>query len=291
MSLLNFVRAVRQMSDGPMARPVKLRWQLQSFLDKENVGACFGVFRSFDDARAWLPRSEEFDHAALAAEYVDIRAKRIFAYDYPVMWWLERAFEDGACTVLDLGGSVGVHYYGYRRYLEMPAKLAWRVVEVPSMVGVGQALAIAKGASALAFTDDMRQALMATPSDIWNASGALQYLEDARPGSLLRQCVVRPRHILLNKLPLYGGEDFVTTQNLGDGRFAPVHVYNRRRFIEDIEQFGYTLWDRWDVPERSLYLPGHPEKTIPGFTGLYFVDSATLPPSSRTPPYRLPVGA
>lgn len=276
MSLLSVVRTARQILDGPLVRPARVHLGRQQFLSREGWGAHFGVFDSFAAARAWLPRSPEFDHAALAAEYVDVRSKKVFAYDYPVMQWLQRAFQGGATSVLDIGGSVGVHYYAYHRYFDMPANLSWHVVEVPAMVAIGQDLAVQNGATALHFMDDLDRTATTRTHDVWLSAGALHYLEDARPERLLKLCAVRPKHILLNKLPLYGGEDFVTTQNIGEGSFAPLHVYNRARFIHNIKELGYTLWDKWAVHERSMYLPGHPDRSFPSFTGLYFVDSESV---------------
>ena len=69
---------------------------------------------------------------------------------------------------------------------------------------------------------------------------------------------------------MYDGEDYVTAQNIGAGCFAPMHVYNRQRLISEIEVLGYALCDEWQVPERSLYLPGFPERCIPAHSGLYF---------------------
>ncbi|HEY4555489.1 MAG TPA: hypothetical protein VIG68_03520, partial [Lysobacter sp.] len=59
-------------------------------------------------------------------------------------------------------------------------------------------------------------------------------------------------------------------QNLGAGSFAPYYVYNDADLIDEIEQAGYTLVDRWDVPERQLYLPDQPTRFIKKFSGLYF---------------------
>lgn len=261
---------VRQILEGPVARPALQRWRRRRFFSEAGFAGCFGLFKSFAEARSSLPPSPEFDHAALAAEYVDVRTKKIFAYDYPVMWWLERAFRDGATKVLDIGGSVGVHFYAYRRYFEMPKDLSWRVVEVPAIAAIGREMASKPDAEAgaLSFAEDLAQALPG--NDIWISAGALHYLDNARPAQLLQQCGQRPRHILLNKVPLYGGEDYVTTQNIGAGCFAPMHVYNRRRFVKEVEALGYTLREQWQVPERSIDLPGFPEHCVPVYSGLYF---------------------
>jgi len=265
-------QAVREFLEGPITRPALLRWRHRQFMSPEGLGFYFGLYDSFPAARESLPKSPEFDQDALAAEYVDIRAKKVFAYDYPVMWWLDHAFRRGAASVLDIGGSVGVHYYAYRRYMDMPPALSWRVVEVPAMVSIGRQLAAEHQAGALSFTDDLDRTVTDATADIWISAGAIHYFVDARPNLLLGHCAVRPRHIILNKLPLYGGEDYVTTQNIGEGSFTPLHVYNKRRFIQDIEAQGYTLKDEWPVHERSLYLPGYPERSFPSFTGLYFSD-------------------
>ena len=274
MSLSSPLHIIRRLLGGTFSR-------LATPLERSSYGAYSGVFNDFESARASLPTNPGFDHEALAAEYVDIRTKKVFAYDYPVMWWLEHAFLGGASSVLDIGGSVGVHYYAYRRYFDMPADLEWRVVEVPAMIAVGRSLAEKHGATALSFVEDLNRAVATIASDLWISAGAVQYIEDGRPDSLLKRCVVRPRHVLLNKLPLYGGVDFVTTQNIGEGSFAPLHVYNRARFIRDMRLLGYTLRDQWPVYERSLHLPGHPERSFPSFTGLYFVDSESSEPPSE----------
>ena len=261
---------IREFLEGPVTRPALVRWRRHQFLAKEGHGFYFGLFDSFRAARAWLPSNPEFNNEALATEYVEVRTRQVFAYDYPVMWWLDRAFRHGARNVLDIGGSVGVHYYAYRLYMEMPPGVTWLVVEVPAIVPIGRKLATERPAAGLVFTADLEEALTSAGAEILISAGALQYMEDARPGDLLKRSKKMPMHVLLNKLPLYEGEDFVTTQNIGEGCFAPMHVFNRDRLIRAVEELGYTLRDRWAVHERSLYLPGNPERSFPSFTGLYF---------------------
>ncbi len=261
--------AVRSVLASPLLRPAVMRLRRAQFLSNVGNGLCYGVFDSFEAARAWLPRTPEFNVASLADEHMQVRLKHVFEYDYPVMWALEHALMQGATRILDIGGSVGVHYYAYAAYLEMPPGLDWQIVEVPTMVALGRALGQRNEASALRFTDNLNEALR-EEHDIWLSAGALQYLEDARPNRLLEQTTTTPRYIVLNKLPLYEGEDFVTTQNIGDGSFAPFHVYNRSRLVRDIEAAGYRLKDQWPVHERSLDLPGFPERSFPTFSGLCF---------------------
>jgi putative methyltransferase (TIGR04325 family) len=266
-------QTLRKIFEGPLTRWAFLRWRRAQFFSQIGLGSNFGLFTNFAEARNWLPANPEFDHSALATEYVNVRTKQVFAYDYPVMWWLERAFREGATRVLDIGGSVGVHFHAYRRYLEMPQDLSWRVVDVPAITVIGREIARRTTSTGLSFVDDLNHALGG--NDVWMAAGSLHYLEGVRPGNLLERCGVRPRHILLNKLPLYDGGDYVTAQNIGAGCFAPMYVYNRQRYIAEIESLGYTLRDQWQDHERSVYLPGYPARCFPTHSGLYFERSST----------------
>ena len=136
---------------------------------------------------------------------------------------------------------------------------------------IAQALADKNGATALSFSSDLGGAMSSDRREVWISAGAIQYISDAHPASLLEKCGAHPRHILLNKLPLYDGEDFVTTQNIGEGSFWPVHVYNKTNFIRSVESMGYILCDAWDVHERSMQIPCQPEHSFASFSGLYFL--------------------
>ena len=265
------IHLLRQFLEGPLTRPALMRWRHRQFLSAEGFASYSGVFHSFEEARQSLPPSPEFDDEALTEEYVSVRTRKIFAYDYPVLWWLAEAFGKGGHSVLDIGGSVGVHYYAYQQFLEMPQGLRWTVAEVPSVARVGQRLASERQVESLVFTTDLDDAVAHSDADIWMAAGSLQYLDNPSVPQFLRRSSKRPQHIFLNKLPLYGGDTFVTTQNLGGNCFAPVHVFNRTEFVESIVAEGFVLRDEWAVPERSLYVPGFSERNISCFSGLYFV--------------------
>ena len=84
--------------------------------------------------------------------------------------------------------------------------------------------------------------------------------------------------MIINKLPLYDGPAFVTLQNIGDGAFAPFHVYQRRRFIAEVEAAGYRLVEAWQTPERELQLFDAPPGSSGAFSGLYF---ARTTPTAR----------
>lgn len=260
-----------------LAEPIKrlpliLRWREQRhlayFLSEAGFTSFYGIFRSFPEARDSLPKSKEHNQRALAAEYVEVRCHRVFAYDYPVIYWLSEAFRSGATSVFDIGGSVGVHYHAYKKLLAYPQSLTWQVCDLPDIAQIGRELAECSAATRLTFTETLDPG--SVQADVWISAGAIHYIEDARPSSLLAGCKHPPRHLILNKLPLYEGGDFVSAQNIGAHSFAPQYVYNRQRFVTDIESLGFHLVDSWDVPECSFYLPGHPEKSFGKYSGLYF---------------------
>ena len=275
MSMSGAIGAARRIIGVSTHRTPWSDWEEIEFHSLQGLGAYWGVYGSFAEARAALPENPGFDLPALASEYINVRTKRVYEYDRPVMRWLEKAFGSGASAVLDIGGSVGAHYYAYRKYLRMPGALCWEIVEVPAIAAIGRDLALQHQATALSFTTNLSEAVLARSHDVWIAAEALQYVEDGHLANLLDKSSTRPTHVLLNKIPLYRGEDFVTTQNLGEGSYAPLYVYNKRRFIRSIEERGYTLKDCWDVNERWMYIPGHPKRSFKRLTGLYFADNRT----------------
>ncbi|HEY4556485.1 MAG TPA: methyltransferase, TIGR04325 family [Lysobacter sp.] len=257
-----------QIKQLPFVQRLLEQRRLAFFQSPEGFTSHYGVFESFDAAREFLPPTREYDLEVLGREYVHERMHRVYAYDYPVMLWLQRAFDDGARGVFDIGGSVGVAYFGYAKYLDYPEALDWQVYEVPAICALGRRIAEGEGAHALGFVDRIDPARV--DADVWLSAGAIHCIEDAQAHELLGRCRRKPRHIILNKLPLYAGDDFVSTQNIGEGSFSPHYVYNRERYIRNIEAVGYRLVDAWDVPERSFHLPGHPERSFRKYSGLYF---------------------
>ena len=258
----------------PVIRTWRNRRQYAHFLSDKGLHSHYGVFNSFAHAREKLPSSRGFDQRELANTYANIKMHRLYPYDYPVIYWLSRAFFEGSTSVFDIGGSVGVHYHAYRRILAYPVDVKWQVSELPAIVQVGRDIAARLGISELSFTDSLQ--MKQVQADVWISSGALQYIEDARPRRLLADCLKRPAHIILNKIPAYDGEEFIVAQNAGRGAYVPSIVYNRSRLINEIESMNYRLVDSWEVPNRNFYLPSHPEKTFDAFSGMYFKKAALL---------------
>lgn len=266
MPLQTILRGVKK---APGIRHWNQQRKLDFYLSPRGYGAHWGRFESFAEARAWLPASPEFQLETLADEYLEIRTQRVYTFDYPVMYWLRRAMEAGAARIFDIGGSVGVHYFAYRKYLpDYPPALEWHVSDLPLVTRRGRELAARENEPSLTFTDAMDASLI--DHDVWLAAGVLEFIEDSPLDQLLAQARRRPQHVLLNKLPLHEGDDFVSTQNIGHGCFVPHRVYNRARYVAGIEALGYRLVDSWDVPERSFIIPGQPAASFDAYTGLYF---------------------
>ena len=45
--------------------------------------------------------------------------------DYPLLFWFSELFREGATSVFDFGGHIGVKYYAFQRYLPYPDNLRW----------------------------------------------------------------------------------------------------------------------------------------------------------------------
>ena len=231
----------------------------------EATGCFRGVFRSFAEADMSAPKTKPhgFNHVRYAREFED-RRKRIFSFDYPMLFWLSRCLCQ-ARVIFDHGGHLGTHFYAYRKYLAYPLGLRWIVCDVPVITTAGRELAQTEDVQELEFTNDFDDA---DGSDILIGAGSLQYVEKPAFSDSLRSLRRRPAHLLLNKLPLYDGPEFVTLQN-GGAAFHPQYVFNRRDFIESLESVGYRVKDEWTVETHPGYIPFHPEKSFAYHRGLY----------------------
>jgi len=227
-------------------------------------GSYRGVFDSFSAARASAPNDKiGFDHAELAHLY-DSRIGKAFPSDYPVLFWLARLLPE-LRSVFDWGGHIGVSYYSYAKYLDFPAPLTWCVGDVPQIVKAGAELARERGISALSFTSDIADA---DGFDLLLANGSLQFVETPFSDSL-RALKRPPRHLLINKLPLYAGATFVTLENTIHS-YNPYRVGNRSEFVESIAAQGYALVDEWQTPDITCRIPLHRERSIDAYSGFYF---------------------
>jgi putative methyltransferase (TIGR04325 family) len=231
-------------------------------------GAYQGVFETFAEASAAAPSTLPlgYDNAAAASMYRE-RLSRIYSSDYPVLYWLHRILgaPEAPPRIFDFGGHVGISYYAYAPYLQYRPGLTWKVFELPAVIEAGRALACERAASQLSFTHTFEDA---AGSDIFLANGVAQYVDEGL-ASKLAALEAQPRHLVINRIPLWTGESFVTLQNIGTA-FCPYRVFNRQEFVESLRRLEYELVDEWYTHENSVHIPFHPDRELTKYAGLHF---------------------
>lgn len=226
-----------------------------------------GVFDSFDAAQASAPatRPVGYDNSDSASMYRQ-RTQRIYAHDYPVIYWLNKLLSASQNRVLDLGGHIGVSYYAYRKYLDYPAGLSWTVHDVPAVMARGRELAREMDDTGqLHFCDRFEDC---SDPGIVMALGSLQYLPDTLPERLLKLKSL-PRHLILNLMPIHLQKTYFTLQSIGTA-FCPYRISAMDEFVKSFEALGYQLVDRWENPEKSCPIPFHPGHSLDRYHGFLF---------------------
>jgi hypothetical protein len=238
-------------------------------------GGFWGVFETFEQAQQASPptKSIGYNNPDLAKEYQEMlenenwenSGRTIRSHDYPVLFWLQSIFIQSETnpTIFDFGGNVGIHFYTYSKYLKYPENLHWTVCDLPEITKAGRKVAEKRNINSLTFTNSFEEI---NHKSIFIASGSIQY-----EGNLSNKLdhSNKPNHILINRLPLYNGKQFVTLQN-GGKVFYPQFVFNKTEFIESITSIGYELIDVWQDNVDSCIIPFHPKNSVPVYSGLYF---------------------
>jgi putative methyltransferase (TIGR04325 family) len=229
-----------------------------------------GVYRSFAEATAAIPSGQRvgYDHDELAGMYRN-RMDKANQSDYAVLFWLKGILNERS-FLLDVGGHVGVSYHGWRRYLDYQPEMCWLVQDVPAIIRVGAQLARERESPGLEFTSDVADG---RGCNILMSAGALQYVEESL-SELLRRVGSLPRHLILNKMPLYDGETFVTVQSTGRA-FHPYRIYNRAELVAEVEALGYRVVDDWTNRETHCEIPFTQGRDIDAYSGYYFVRDAS----------------
>jgi putative methyltransferase (TIGR04325 family) len=238
-----------------------------------------GVYATFAEAEASVPEGERvgYDHVELAGLYRH-RMEKACQSDYAVLFWMKQILDAKPNSfVFDFGGHVGVSYHGWYRYLDYKPGLRWLVEDVPAIVKVGAELAKdlaadkdatrRRASPGLEFTSDVKDA---KGCDVFFAAGSLQYVDEALPAMLQRIGGPLPRHIVLNKMPVYEGESFWTVQSTGRA-FHAYHLYNRAELVKSVTALGYKLVDDWSNREQHCEIPFTRGRDIDAYSGFYFV--------------------
>lgn len=252
---------------APGVRDWRMAQFERAFAAGQRVGTCRGVFATAGEAAASAPptRALGYDHVDAGAMYRD-RMERAFSGDYPMMVWLQRALNDGARRVYDLGGHIGLSYYVYQRYLAFPPELRWTVHDVPAVMVAGRIEAERLDTQRrLDFTEDRAAA---ADADCLFSAGCLQYLEDTladRLAALQR----RPRWVLVNLLPLHPERAYWTLQSIGTA-YCPYRIQRTADFFGAIEALGYERLETWENLDKSCWVAYDPEHSLDRYHGAAF---------------------
>jgi putative methyltransferase (TIGR04325 family) len=184
--------------------------------------------------------------------------------DYPVLFYLERLLP-GTTRLLDFGGSVGNLFYCYKKYITFREDLIWTVFDLPGVVERGKSIGSQKGAQQIKFTHDMSEV---DGCDIMLASGSAHYFDEPI-AKYLPNLKMKPPHVIVNRSPFTEGDPFAVIQQ-GWSWQIPCKIHNRLEFIKAFEDVGYRLVDNWQAPEKSIVIPGYPDRSIKSYSGFYF---------------------
>ena len=243
----------------------------KQFAGNRDANLFRGVFESAESAVNTVPRAGKvgYDNEESAALY-DYHLVRVFAHDYPALYWLGRCFAEGLRTVVDLGGHVGIKYYAFGRYLDYPAGLRWHVCDVPSVVNRGKEIASTRDrAGSIDFCSSPGDA---AASDVLFASGSLQYLPYGVK-DLLETLAESPKRIIINTTPLHPRLSFFTLNSIG-AAFCPYRVVSEPELVGTLASKGYKVVDRWECPGKPMIIPGFPEHSLDHYCGLYLEKGA-----------------
>jgi putative methyltransferase (TIGR04325 family) len=232
---------------------------------RDHTGLYSGLYESYAQALADIPPSRlaGWDHEDSSTLWVD-NIDPVKLSTYPVFFWLKQLYADNS-RLVDVGGSIGLTYYGFRRYSGFPAGCTWTVVEVPKICAQGRQIAQRENAANLNFVSELAEA---GACDFLLSAGALQFMPHSIPG-LIESLRVKPRFVLLNKLPVTPAGDCWTLQNYGPA-VTPHRLFNEHLLLDYFEGHGYRVRDRWEVQDLDCLIPFHPERFIRLFSGFLF---------------------
>jgi putative methyltransferase (TIGR04325 family) len=252
---------------APVLRDLRAARFERGFAAGRYSGVCRGVYPTYAAAAAAAPRTQAlgYDHDAAGTLYGE-RLDRVYPGDYPALFWLEQAFACGARRVFDLGGHVGIAYYAYQRYLQLPPAVQWQVLDTPAVARAGRELATTRDAlQALSFVDDMHHAATA---DVVFTAGCLQYLEDTL-AERLAALSARPPLVMLNLVPMHPSHAYWTVQSI-ERAFCPYRVQHDATFFAEMAALGYELVDRWENAEKRCIVQFEPAYSLSGYVGALF---------------------
>lgn len=226
---------------------------------------CRGVYDSWEQAQLAIPKGRKvgYDHPEMASLYLEYMDK-LRPSDYPVLFWMKAAISESS-SVFDLGGNIGLEFYSFDKYLDYPDNLQWTVCDLPEITRFGGKLAEERKASRLRFTQAYEDA---DGADIFLTVGTISFMQTDL-SSILSKLQAKPRHLLVNRAPLYDGKTFFTVRSLPP-IMAVYRVFNKKEFVDSILANGYRLIDEWKIPDGTVVIPFRPDTGVSAYSGLYF---------------------
>jgi putative methyltransferase (TIGR04325 family) len=243
-----------------------LRGARRTVLDRlYPANAFLGVYGDFAEAQKNAPATKALGYDLAGSEdWYQNKIHDVLPEDYPVLFWLRSALADSR-SVFEIGGHIGEAHYAFGRLLTFSPNLSWTILDVPTIVEKGKALARERGANNLDFVSSVDQV---EGADILFAAGALQYIEKPSLAETIAGFSVQPKHILINVTPVYDGPAFVTLQNIGSA-YCPYRIFNRDELVQSLKALGYRLVDAWHK-DRKFKVRFYPDKSFDRYSGFYF---------------------
>ncbi|MEH6655123.1 methyltransferase, TIGR04325 family [Loktanella salsilacus] len=192
-----------------------------------------------------------YDDAAISEVSFDLMCQRT-AWDYPVMFWLQRFLPD-ADALIDAGGHFGTKYIAFQDLIDL-RPIRWNVYDLPAIVHAARRRQGRGGLPVeIAFHTDVTTLPAA---QILLCSGLLQYQDIAFP-DFVATLPDRPEYIILNKVALRDGPELYTIEKIGAG-CVPYRMRNRSIFEAQINVMGYDILDSWNIPNLGHVISTHP---------------------------------
>ncbi|GAC1665909.1 MAG: hypothetical protein NVS9B4_21580 [Candidatus Acidiferrum sp.] len=226
-----------------------------------------GVFNTFEQAATVASQTGAPGHENPGSVATHMALLEKFRpSDYPVLHWINYVCLP-QMRVTDYGGNAGNLYYSYRPYLHSE-KVCWAVLDLPTIVDQGRAIAAERRAEELRFLPSTMRPFPAC--DFALISGAFHFWEGT-PADFVNRFEEHPEHVIINRTPLLPGEaPQYSTVQFSEYSSFPCIVRNRNQVIASFRGEGYHLVDSWNCPELSLKKILFPRQSIDQYSGLYF---------------------
>jgi putative methyltransferase (TIGR04325 family) len=236
------------------------------FATHVNVNYFRGVYHSFKEASLSSPSTKPlgYNNKKAASMYKE-RLESVYPADYPVMFWLEKHRKE-IKRVFDFGGHVGVHFYSYSKYVNVPMSAEWTVCDVESVVQEGKLLAEERHTTNLNFVTDINEC---ESYDLFMANGSLQYLE-WELHEKLGQLKNKPKFVIINTTPIHQNQKTITLQSIGTS-FCPYYIRSEEEFFCGMKSIGYELVDVWKNDEKKCQIAFEEQRSLNYYRGAFLI--------------------